>query len=121
MCLVQIHWKQVILAMIMHEKRIFRLSTRPCGFGNRLKILLCLAPHPQNNIESKIFVQKSQTNLFVQMYFFKFETSSVTYVLKTIIKVINGSILSDNRSPSDGASISHTIPWGQPFPEEIYK
>ena len=29
--------------------------------------------------------------------------------------------MSHSRNPSDGASISHTNPWSQLFPEHIYK
>ena len=36
----------------------------------------------------------------------------------TIFHEIWGSVLiNKNRSPSNGASISHTCPWSQPFPE----
>ena len=38
-----------------------------------------------------------------------------------ILGMIISCNFSMNRSPSDGASISHTIPWSQPFPEYIYK
>ena len=40
------------------------------------------------------------------------------YFLRKTKKQKNG--LGIGRSPSNGASISHTSPWSQPFPEQIY-
>ena len=43
----------------------------------------------------------------------------VLHVLQERLFIILGLIIL-SRSPSNGASISHTSPWSQPFPEQIY-